>query len=552
VGYALGIDLGTTYTAAATFRDGHAEIASLGTHTAAVPSVVLVRADQEVLTGEAAARRASTEPDRVAREFKRRLGDTTPIFLGGAPFSAEALTARLLRSVVGEVAAREGGPPDACAVTYPANWGPFKQELLDGAIRDADLEGALTLTEPEAAAIHYASTERVEQGETVAVYDLGGGTFDSAVLRKTAGGWETLGRPEGIEHLGGIDFDAAVFAHVQRSLHGALESLDENDEAAMAAVGRLRQECAAAKEALSADTDATINVMLPGIQTDVRLTRGEFEDMIRPAIEDSIAALQRSIQSAGITPVDLKAVLLVGGSSRIPLVAQMVGATLGRPVAVDVHPKHAIALGAALAAAATDEDTVGGGVPVAGVAGAAVAGAAAAGVVGVAGAAGAGASSGGGAEPPTQGDPTPPMPTEPLEPASGPPSGPVGAGGGAGGPGGTPPPRSGDDDYGGGSTRRVAIVIGIVIVVLLIAGVAIALAASGGDDDDTPTTTTRPTTTTVRPTTTLAPTTAPTQPTSPPTQPTSPPTQPTSPPTTASTTSTTTTSTTTTTTTTPP
>ena len=102
MGYALGIDLGTTYTAAATFRDGRVEIANLGNRAAAVPSVVLLREDETVLTGEAADRRGVTEPERVAREFKRRLGDTTPIFVGGTPYSAEALMARLLRSVVDE------------------------------------------------------------------------------------------------------------------------------------------------------------------------------------------------------------------------------------------------------------------------------------------------------------------------------------------------------------------------------------------------------------------------------------------------------------------
>ena len=97
MGYSLGVDLGTTYTAAATWRDGKAEIATLGSRTAAVPSVVLVREDDTVLTGEAADRRAATEPDRVAREFKRRVGDTTPIFLGGSPYSAEVLMSRAAR-----------------------------------------------------------------------------------------------------------------------------------------------------------------------------------------------------------------------------------------------------------------------------------------------------------------------------------------------------------------------------------------------------------------------------------------------------------------------
>src|SRR5512142_2320619 len=97
--YALGIDLGTTYTAAAVWRGGRAEICALGTRSTSVPSVVLVRADGSVLTGEAAVRRALVEPDRVAREFKRRLGDSTPVLLGGSPFSAEALTAKMLSAV---------------------------------------------------------------------------------------------------------------------------------------------------------------------------------------------------------------------------------------------------------------------------------------------------------------------------------------------------------------------------------------------------------------------------------------------------------------------
>ena len=105
------------------------------------------------------------------------------------------------------------------------------------------------------------------------------------------------------------------------------------------------RDCVAAKEALSSDTDVTIPVLLPNLQTEVRLTRAEFEQMVRPALADSITALNRALRSAGVTAEQVDSVLLVGGSSRIPLVAQLVGAELGRPVAVDAHPKHVIALG---------------------------------------------------------------------------------------------------------------------------------------------------------------------------------------------------------------
>src|SRR5690606_25883108 len=156
------------------------------------------------------------------------------------------------------------------------------------------------------------------------------------------------------ERLGGIDFDAAVFNHVRQALGGKLEELDEDDPTAVAAVARLREECVAAKEALSSDTDATIPVLLPNTSTEVRITRSEFEAMVRPILGNTIDALRRALQSARVTPEQLQSVLLVGGSSRIPLVAQMVSAELGRPVAVDAHPKHAVALGAAwLASGAT-------------------------------------------------------------------------------------------------------------------------------------------------------------------------------------------------------
>ena len=352
--YQLGIDLGTTFTAAATTRDGQTRIVELGGRGATVPSVIFLKEDETILAGEPADRRAQAEPGRVAREFKRRIGDPTPIILGGVPYSADRLASALLKWVVETVTEREGGPPDAISITFPANWGPFKRDLLEQAIHTADIASATTLTEPEAAAIYYASLERVDTGTIISVFDLGGGTFDTVVLRKTPEGFEVLGRPEGIERLGGIDFDEAVFSHVRASLEGVIESLDPDDPAALAAIGRLRRDCVDAKEALSSDTEAVIPVLLPSLQTEVRITRAEFEAMIRPRLTEAIDATRRSFKSANIEAEEVTAVLLVGGSSRIPLVAQLVAAGLGRPISLDVHPKHAVALGAAMA---TEQNT---------------------------------------------------------------------------------------------------------------------------------------------------------------------------------------------------
>jgi molecular chaperone DnaK len=348
--YSLGIDLGTTYSAAATARDDRVEIFQLGERAATIPSIVVLRADGEVLTGDAAERRSLAEPTRTAREFKRRLGDPTPIILGGTPYGAEALLAHLLRSIVTRVSEQSGGPPDAIALCHPASYGAYKIDLLEQAVRQADIANVSLLTEPEAAAVHYAQQERVPAGTIVAVYDFGGGTFDATILRKTETGFEQLGRPEGMERLGGIDFDEALFTRAMAVVRSSGAVVDANDPATLAAIARLREECRRAKEGLSSDTDATIQVVLPGLQTEVRLTREEFEEMIRPRIRETIGALGRAAKSAGLGFDGVDRVLLVGGSSRIPLVAEMVREATGRPIAVDAHPKHSMALGAAYVA----------------------------------------------------------------------------------------------------------------------------------------------------------------------------------------------------------
>ncbi|GAA5145093.1 hypothetical protein GCM10023321_02440 [Pseudonocardia eucalypti] len=349
--YQLGIDLGTTYTAASIGRAGQRtpDVVTLGARSATVASVMYLADDGSVLVGESAERRALTDPDRVVREFKRRIGDEIPLLIGSRQYQAHELGARMTRWVVDLVSEREGGPPRRIAVTHPAAWGAHKKDLLGRALHDVGLSVTF-LAEPQAAAVSYASAERVDVGSTIAVYDLGGGTFDAAVVRKTQnGGFELLGQPEGLERLGGVDFDEAVFSHVRESLGGQLEGLDPEDPDVLTAVARLRRECVEAKEALSSDTEATIPVLLPNLRSQSRITRGEFEAMIRPALEETILALRRAINSAGLTPADLSAVLLVGGSSRIPLVSQLVSDELGRPVAVDADPKTAIAMGAALA-----------------------------------------------------------------------------------------------------------------------------------------------------------------------------------------------------------
>jgi molecular chaperone DnaK len=348
-GYRLGVDLGTTFTAAAVTSDRGVDVLALGNRALQVPSVVYLMPDGAVLVGEAAERRGTGDPTRLVREFKRRVGDSVPIIVGGSPYSPQLLLSHLLRWVVGVATERQGAAPAGITVSHPANWGAFKRDLLTQAIELADVPEALLCTEPEAAAIAYASRNRVATGERVAVYDLGGGTFDAAVLQRDSdGAFGLVGSPEGIEHLGGVDFDEAVFRHVLGAIGGGADALTTTNLPAVTALARVRRDCVEAKEALSADTETTIPVNLPGVATTVRLTRGEFEDMVRPAIGETVSAMRRVLRSANTEPADLAAIVLVGGSSRIPLVSELLSAEFGRPLALDTHPKHDVAIGAAL------------------------------------------------------------------------------------------------------------------------------------------------------------------------------------------------------------
>ncbi len=464
--YQLGVDLGTTFTAAAVLRGDRAEICTLGDSNPVMPSIVTLREDGELLVGEIALRRGQIDPTRMAREFKRRLGDPAPLVLGSTPYSPDALMGCLLRSIVDTVTEREGERPSRVVLTHPASYGPYKLEMMREVARagGVDLSTLVLLTEPQAAAISYSARDRLETGEHVAVYDLGGGTFDAAVLRKTADGFALVGQPEGLDRFGGIDIDAAVLTHIDIELDGALSAVDQNDPDVQFALQRLRDDCRAAKETLSGDSDTSIQVSLPGIQRRVRLTRVEIESMVRPRLKDTIDALRRTIASAGIEVDDVSRVLMVGGSSRIPLAPDMVARSLGRPVAVDAHPKLSIALGAAAFRGATA-------VPVA-----------PAPVVPVAPAPQRFA------PPPTPAAPTRPVPATPIPatprpvvaPAA-PPAPPRTA---------DPPPRSG-----GGRRRALMAAVGVVVVSAVVIGVIVS--RSGGEDESTdskePATTNAPT-----------------------------------------------------------
>lgn len=357
--YFLAVDVGTSRTAASTARfaaDGSLLTAPfpLGRSSDSAPSAVFA-ADGELLFGESAERRGIAQPERLVREFKRRVGDDVPIRAGGERFAAEDLYARMVAWVVDAVAEREGTRPAAIAVTIPVTWGGHRSGLVAAAL-SREIPGEIRLiSEPEAAARHYESTSPLEAGRTLAVYDLGGGTFDAVVLRKEADGEVHIaGTPVGIGDFGGADFDDLVLRRVVAAAGLAGPELAA-DPATRVALSTLRRECVEAKEALSFDSEAVVPVLVGAAPTTVRLTRSEFEELIEGGVDRTIEALAQALETAGVEDADLEAILLTGGSSRIPRIAELLSERFDRPIAVDADPKAIVALGAARALADTDE-----------------------------------------------------------------------------------------------------------------------------------------------------------------------------------------------------
>ena len=213
----------------------------------------------------------------------------------------------------------------------------------------------MLIAEPEAAAIDFASVAQLAPGQLVLVYDLGGGTFDVALLRRDAVGFETVGDPRGVERLGGIDFDEAVFQYVLRAASAEPTGAASGDPAGRLALDQLRARCVEAKELLSTQASVDVPVFLPGVSATVAVTRDAFEDMVRPMLRQTVELVHQTMERARVGAQELSDVLLVGGSSRIPMVSRLIEQDLGVPVRVDTHPKLVVARGAARRAGTESE-----------------------------------------------------------------------------------------------------------------------------------------------------------------------------------------------------
>ena len=367
---AVGIDLGTTNSVVAISTGNKAEVIRDESGRALIPSVVAYHPDGGVVVGEAARRERLDNPERVVSSIKRLMGrgpEDVKRLAGALPFelapklegesamvrlnvSGRRLTpveisADILKSLKAQAERALGHEVGRAVVTVPAYFDDAARSATKDAARLAGLDVLRLVNEPTAAALAYG-LDRGAEG-LYAVYDLGGGTFDVSLLRLEKGVFQVLATG-GDSALGGDDFDHAVAEKflAERAAQSGEHTPTSVEAATTLATARLVKEC------LSEKAEGDWWIELGGEATHHRLTRAEFESLIAPFVDRTIALCRGVVEDAGVAPGDVKGVVLVGGSTRIPLVRRKVAEFFGREPLSDIDPDEVVAVGAALQAEA--------------------------------------------------------------------------------------------------------------------------------------------------------------------------------------------------------
>lgn len=367
----LGIDFGTSYSSAAYVRDARlvAVKEPLRGQSASVPSVVALDRGGRLEVGLPA---LAAAPERRCSEFKQYLGDDEwPLLIGGREFRPAELVTAVLGCLQQEAAAA-GAAADSAVLTVPASYGPHRRELMRQAALAAGFQRADILDEPVAAAIYYAAEGGLTaaEGDVLLVYDLGGGTFDAALVKRTADAppYETIAAA-GIPDCGGIDFDTAIFHDLQQQLPPEIRArlqADTSPDSNLCGDARLdtlyaRQEardfCREFKELLSALEEHTAVAHLavpPHPHPTYSLTRERFEAVITPLVEETLELCNGLVRDTGSDWDQISQILLVGGSCRIPYIRRELE-RFKRPVLRVDDLELAVAYGAALRGRELDE-----------------------------------------------------------------------------------------------------------------------------------------------------------------------------------------------------
>jgi molecular chaperone DnaK len=354
----VGIDLGTTNSEVAIVRDGKPVVFEEDGDPI-LPSFVGLSEDGRLLVGKAARNQYALAPERTVKSIKRKMGQDVKVRLGDQEYRPQEISAMILRKLRDRAAAAVGEPVTKAVVTVPAYFNDAQRQATREAGELAGLEVVRILNEPTAASLTY--DPRHAELHRILVYDLGGGTFDVSIVQAQEGVVEVLAS-HGDTRLGGDDFDELIDLHVVTKFqteHGV--DLSQN----AVARARVLRAAEAAKRHLSYHPYARIEEEFiaekdgQALHLNAEIARGEYEDMIRPLLLRTMDSVQRALDDAALVASQIDKVVLVGGSTRTPLVSALLEERLGQPAHQEVNPDLCVALGAAVQAALIRGDDVG-------------------------------------------------------------------------------------------------------------------------------------------------------------------------------------------------
>jgi molecular chaperone DnaK len=354
----LGIDLGTTNSEVAIIQDGKPVVFE-DDGDPILPSFVGLAEDGKLLVGRAARNQWAVAPERTVKSIKRKMGQDVKVKLGNQEYRPQEISAMILRALKDRAAARFGKAIDKAVITVPAYFNDDQRNATREAGELAGLDVVRILNEPTAASLTY--DPRSSDLHRILVYDLGGGTFDVSIVQAQDGVIEVLSS-HGDTQLGGDDFDDLLFKQVVlkfQTQHGIdLAANIVSKARALRAVEEAKKQLSfhpfvKIEEEFIAEKDGQ------ALHLQMEIKRQEYEDLIRPLLDRTMDCVQRALEDAKLQPAALDKVVLVGGSTRTPLVAQMLEERLGQPAHQEVNPDLCVAMGASIQAALIAGDDVG-------------------------------------------------------------------------------------------------------------------------------------------------------------------------------------------------
>ena len=348
MGKIIGIDLGTTNSCVAVMEGGEPVVIANSEGARTTPSVVAFSKNGERLVGQIAKRQAVTNPENTVISIKRKMGTAEKVKIEGDQFTPQEISAMILQKLKADAESYLGTQVNQAVITVPAYFNDSQRQATKDAGKIAGLEVLRIINEPTAAALAYGMDKEKEQ--KIMIYDLGGGTFDVSILDIGDGVFEVLST-NGNTHLGGDDFDQKIIDYLVAEFKKSNGIDLSQDKMAMQ---RLKEAAEKAKIELSGVQETNIN--LPFITADstgpkhleIKLTRSKFEELTREQVESTVTPVNNALKDAGLTVNDIHKVLLVGGSTRIPAVQELVKRITGKEADKGINPDECVAIGAAI------------------------------------------------------------------------------------------------------------------------------------------------------------------------------------------------------------